>query len=232
MTPGSSRFIALLEADDNFGTHAGPFWASLMNIPHSKDATFGQIAHTFFPKLKCAIRYTARGRNAAVRNYPSIYISDQNVIERNDVAVLREVIIEIMDEYREARITHGPSDLQFQLDRLNCLDFEGRCLQSAAMLDHNNNKRTSVDSGEAERVQFRLMSEYLPYRKIAIVTLDANCSLRINLLTKDPIGDMRKKIKQKVLHIFHLVRGAAKNDLGTKWTLKMVVDRLEEYKPK
>jgi hypothetical protein len=100
------------------------------------------------------------------------------------------------------------------------------------MLDHINNKMTSVDAGEAERVQFRLMSEYLPYRNIAIVTLNASCSLRINLLTKDPIGDMRKKIKQKVLHIFRLVREAVKKDLGTKWTLKMDVDLLEEYRPK
>jgi hypothetical protein len=193
---------------------------------------------TFLPKLKYVIRLTPGYFKAhpITRKPPSVYVSDRNVIERGDAASFRRMIMEILNGYHEGKeaaftqITKSRAGLQFQVDKMNYREFEGRCAEAQTVFLQPNKAGQVMDTklARAEQTKFKVLLEYLPFRNIALVGLGETCFIRINLLTREPLSDMQSKIKRKVLDIFWLVRRAVKDDLGAVWTMKMDIDLVDE----
>jgi hypothetical protein len=217
--------------DNDFGRYDAPFWVPLFvqPLPHLQDKTFGQLAHIFFPNMKYALRFSSRTlkERQYVRDCPTVYLSEHNVVERGDTATLRKLAFEVMDEYHPAKRYPSRSfaDLEayprFLVDRINIPPYAYllECSLDAFARPERDPTRPQIHVA-ADNAEYKVMTTFQPLRSVAVMTLDGDTSLRIDLLTNAPLEEMnntnldkvKTTLQRRVLHIFWLLRTAIEEE--------------------
>lgn len=124
------------------------------------------------------------------------------------------------------------------MDRRNCRDY-GRLLASLqAKFGLSGGESTSPPQrrDQEDSATFgKIVLLFQPLRNVAVIALDGTTYIRINLLTKTSLEDMKTSIKQKVLNLFWLLRLAIEEEKGpaksSRLTMTMDFDMVEETTP-
>lgn len=215
----SRRYITLQGEDDD--PNDAFFWTPL--VPCSSDTfqgkTLGQLLHFWFPNL----RYIFRAASPATRFQPSkgpkptVYLSDHNVIEKEDVSVLKKLFLDIQDRYEErkpsAKKQRSLDELPwFRADTVDRMDFD-ECLETVQNQYPINSQTTKRldDSREVKQLedmrrQAEIFAYFLPFRKIACFTWYTTTNVWVHLLTATDPVEMQGGMRQKVLDIFWMMR--------------------------
>jgi uncharacterized protein (UPF0262 family) len=203
----------LVFSDKSDGDHGwkfgdSAFWTPLFAmLSNDRPKTFGQSAHMIFPNIKYVVAL-ATPSTKQERNAPdaSIYVSDQNLVEKLDIKALRKMIFDSIDvlrpgKYIQRSFACAQEGLGFRADRLNLPSFENTLAGIKLALSHAETKHLVDHMGPEDRV----MADFEPFRDIASIAFD-RVALNIHLISVTEPEGMCRIIRGRVIDIFAMTR--------------------------
>lgn len=249
---GFSRYIYLLDRGD-FDRQDGQFWTNLfMTIPSEpefENLTFGQLAHIFFPNFKyvCKIDITSSGRGLNRQNDPpnaSVYLSDQNVIQKCDTTALRKLIYDIPAAYHGRKVhlqqpfTARELHPAVEVDRLNRPDVVADAAHTQDAInrpqEHFGRRASDVDVIQSNGWIFRVLLESLVARNAAVFSLGRKLFIHLHVLANTPIPRQEVGVwmRRRVIDILWLVRRTAEEERGTNKVSRAAMTMDTDFQPR
>jgi hypothetical protein len=190
------------------------FWEPLFAmIGLDLSKTFGQLAHIIFPNIKYVVAL-ATPSTKEERNAPqaSIYVSDQNLIEKLDFKALRKMIFDSIEalcpaKYIQRSFACTQEGLNFRADRLNVPTFENTLAGFKHALSQPEAKHVFDQMGPEDMV----ITSFEPFRDIASIDVDG-VELNVHLISVTEPEGMCRIIRGRVIDIFAMTRRLVAED--------------------
>jgi hypothetical protein len=192
------------------------FWNSL--FPCNSDTfhkeTLGQLAHFWFPNLRYIIRTappSLRFDRSGVPK-PAVYLSDQNVVETQDIEALENFFLDIEERYGGLRSSKTRKNTLKHIPRFRAVTVDHP--EFHEKLDAVKNqplpKRQAKKKGStlqtANTSTATILDHFIPFRGVACFTFHGLTSVWIHLLSTTEAEEMQHQIYGKTLDIFWMLR--------------------------
>jgi hypothetical protein len=186
------------------------FWLPLLAMPNEEeDLTFGQRVHKLFPNLKYVVALSAPAIKKEQSKSPhvSVYISDQNLLQKHDGTALRRMIFESLRAVQYGKdvpntfsnIKNASVPPVFQADRSNWATFEE--VLTALKLDLVEGDLSKDPNMEISWC--RSFQEYQPFRNRSAISIDG-VEIGLQMLTTTDPEAFCHEWRGKTLDLFFL----------------------------
>jgi hypothetical protein len=229
------------------------FWTPLFelplpaHLPQSKTQTFGQMAHVFLPNLMYILRFKSKSLRVPHRHPlrpqgPRIYISDQNVLEKRDVAAIHKIAHDISLEFYGQNAQWCPRSISrehyqgFEVGRLNRPDHSAAAVSIQQAIEwqvSNFPEYKDPDTQRSRRASFILPLQFMPYRNVALFDLGPDVVLRFDVLTTTltPPNNLTAWMKRPLLDLFWLMRQTLTPDSGPSKLSRLALMLIADNRP-
>lgn len=184
------------------------FWTPLLlqPIPDFEGKNHGRRIHHCFPNLKYILCMSAQGEPVR-QPKATVYISDQNLIERRDTEAFRQIIFDAFKEFRSGAVVPRKfADFgQAPHFRASCLNETGYDTTLDSMTELLAEEPAARKKNRLSEREWRLFLEFHPFEKLAMLRID-DVTLEINIVTTIDPETFRSSVRQKVLDLFFMTR--------------------------
>jgi hypothetical protein len=206
------------EGDNGWAPYDGVFFDRLLSRPVAvfPSGTFGQLVHICFPNLAYIVCVSVPPIKAKQNKdlKASVYVTDQNLIAKNDTEAVRKMVFDTLWEIRRGKnaprkFTDIADPPVFTADRLNMPGFDDLLTVVRNLTTVDGGKRFNFASPEEQAIL-----AFDPFRNVASMEI-ANVKFNLHLMTAGKPEDMRGKINGKRIGLFSLTRRVLTEDRVT-----------------
>jgi hypothetical protein len=175
------------------------FWSPIVTtgLYVLPNATFGQLAHLWFPNLQFVVCLAAAPSKTKQRGIPKacIHVSDRNVIEQHDSEALRGILLHTIREgSRREDALDGFKDLKLSLP------FQASSLAAPALPESLAKLRTDLAAPDDITSGHMVVNDSVALRDLVSIPLP-DIELHVHLLTETSLEEMEHKLRGKVFDL-------------------------------
>jgi hypothetical protein len=205
------------DEDNGWERYDEVFFDRLLSRPIAvyPSGTFGQLVHICFPNIKYVVCVSVPPIKAKQNKdlKASVYVSDQNLITKNDAEAVRKMVFDTLWEIRRGKnaprkFTDIEEPPQFLADRLNMPGFDDLLKAVGNLMTVDGGKRFNFAPEE------RAIGAFEPFRNVASMEI-ADVKFKLHLMTAAKAEDMPGKINGKRISLFSLTRRVLTEDRVT-----------------